>query len=156
MSFRSGARVGIDFGLARIGVAVSDSSGTVVLPKTTVNYSRYGTHLDEIADIVDDVSAIEVVVGLPRHLSGAEGASARAARQFARELGAIVTKARICVVDERLTSNQAHNDLATMGVDNRARRNKVDQLAAAIILEQALDLEKKTGKLPGETISRGR
>ncbi|MDO5729106.1 MAG: Holliday junction resolvase RuvX [Actinomycetaceae bacterium] len=156
MSFRTGARVGIDFGFARIGVAVTDPHGSVVIPKCTVRFSRYGTHLDEIADIIEDISAIEVVIGLPRHLSGAEGASAKAARKFARELAVFVPEVRICVVDERLTSNQAHSDLATMGIDNRARRNKVDQLAAAIILEQALDVEKNTGKLPGETIRPGR
>lgn len=152
---RRGARVGIDVGSVRIGVAVTDPTGTIALPRTTVKHSPYGEHFDEIADIIDEVHAIEVVVGYPRHLSGAAGASARFARRFARELGEIVNGPRICLLDERLTTHQAHTDLAAMGIDNRARHDKVDQLAAAIILEHALELETNTGKLPGETIRRG-
>lgn len=152
---RRGARVGIDVGSVRIGVAVTDATGTIALPRTTVEHSPYGAHFDEIADIIDEVNAIEVVVGYPRHLSGVAGASAQFARRFARQLGEIVNEPRICLLDERLTTNQAHQDLAVMGIDNRARLDKVDQLAAAIILEHALELEKNTGKLPGETIRKG-
>ncbi|MDO5719815.1 MAG: Holliday junction resolvase RuvX [Actinomycetaceae bacterium] len=147
--------MGIDVGSVRIGVAVTDAAGTIALPRATVSYSRYGDHFDQIADIIEDVAAIEVVIGYPRHLSGAEGQSARFTRRFAQELGNIVSRPRICLLDERLTTNLAHQNLATMGIDNRARHDKVDQLAAAIILEHALELEKNTGKLPGETIRKG-
>lgn len=148
--------MGIDYGSVRIGVATTDPQGRVVFPKTQVNVGRYGEHIDELADIADELDPIEIVIGYPRHLKGAAGKSAQAARALAFELRSVLPRPRICLVDERLTTNQAHADLAELGIDNRQRKDKVDQLAAAIILEQSMEYEDKTGKLPGETISRGK
>ncbi len=154
---RRGARIGIDYGEARIGVAVCDSDARVVLPRTVVRRDRFGTDIDDILDIVEDIEAIEIVVGLPRHLSGREGEVARAAESFARKLDRACRDAghrvRVCLVDERLTSSSAHAQLESMGIGNRQRRGRVDQLAAAMILEQALEIERHSATPPGRTVN---
>lgn len=152
---RMGVRLGIDYGGARIGVAACDPQATVVLPLQVVPTSKYGEDVEEVAQIAADRDAIEIVVGYPRHMSGKTGASARAARKFARELAHAYPRARVALVDERLTSVQAHSLLAAGEVSGRERKGKVDPLAAAIILETALESERRGGKPPGETVSRG-
>ncbi|MDT3767682.1 Holliday junction resolvase RuvX [Gleimia hominis] len=155
-SFRAGVRIGVDYGGARIGVAVTDPAGRFALPHETVARSKWGEDVDQIADLAEQLAAIEIVVGLPKHLSGASGASAKSARKFAHKLGSACPQLRVCMVDERLTTSTAHEQLAAAGIDNRRRKDKVDQVAATVILEQAIEIERRTGKEPGETISRGR
>lgn len=152
MAFRSGVRIGIDYGRSRIGVALTDVSGRTPFPHTTLKFSPYGLHIDEILDLVEERQAIEVVIGMPKHLNGAEGASAQFVREFAAELAAEIPQVRVCLFDERLSTNEAHARLAAVGVENRFRKDKVDQLAAAIILENALEFEQQTGNPPGETV----
>ncbi|MDO5048371.1 MAG: Holliday junction resolvase RuvX [Actinomycetaceae bacterium] len=155
MNRRRGPRMGIDYGSVRIGVAVTDPEGRVVFPKTQIKVGKYGEHIDELADIADELNPIEIAIGYPRHLKGAAGRSAKAARKLAHELKQVLPRPRICLVDERMTTNQAHARLAAQGIDNRARQDKIDQLAAAIILETSISFEEQTGELPGETVSRG-
>lgn len=152
---RRGVRLGVDYGGARIGVAACDPQASVVLPLQVVPTSKYGEDVEEVAQIAAARDAIEIVVGYPRHMSGKVGASARAARKFARELAHAYPRGRVALIDERLTSVQAHSLLAEGEVGARARKGKVDPLAAAIILETALESERNTGRPPGETISRG-
>ncbi|MSS83927.1 Holliday junction resolvase RuvX [Actinomycetaceae bacterium WB03_NA08] len=149
---RQGTRLGIDVGTVRIGVARSDPLGTVAIPLETVRTDRRGSDIRRIVHLVDEYNAIEVVVGLPRHLNGSEGVSAHMARTFAHRLKKRVGETRVCLVDERLSSGQAHNLLADAGVDSRRSRSIVDQVAAQIILNQALDLERLSGELPGEPV----
>ena len=108
--------------------------------------------LTELADIVVSYEAIEVIVGLPRHLRGGEGISAKGARKYARRLKKLVPEVRIAMVDERLTSNQAHARLRASGIPEHEHRSVIDQVAAQIILEQALELERMSGRAPGEEI----
>lgn len=148
--------MGIDYGSVRIGVAVTDPAGRVVLPKTVVRVDKYDAHILELVEIAEALDPIEIVIGYPRHLKGAAGASARKARALARELHLELPRPRICLFDERLTTNLAHAQLAESGVENRLRGDKIDQVAAAIILESSIKYEENTGTLPGETISRGK
>lgn len=148
--------MGIDYGSVRIGVAVTDPAGRVVFPKTVVQVDKYEGHILELVQIAEELDPIEIVIGYPKHLKGTSGASAKAARALAYELKAELPKPRICLVDERLTTNLAHAKLSAQGIDNRQRGDKIDQVAAAIILETSIDFEENTGSLPGETISRGK
>lgn len=152
---RTGVRLGIDYGAVRIGVSVCDPQGQVVLPLQVVRTAKYGEDVDEVAELARERDAIEVVVGYPRHLSGRVGEAARAARRFAFALGRACPNLRVALVDERLTSAQAHALLAQGAVSGKNRKGKVDPLAAAIILETALQIERSTGSPAGETISRG-
>ncbi len=99
--------------------------------------------------------ATEIFVGLPKHLSGAEGKSAHAARRFAALLAKRLPHVRVCMVDERLSTKQAQERLLAAGVSSRENRNVIDQVAAQIILEQAIGAQEASGALVGEVIQPG-
>ncbi|NHC46043.1 Holliday junction resolvase RuvX [Motilibacter aurantiacus] len=150
---RAGARLGVDVGSVRVGVAVSDPRAGVAVPVETVPRAsaRSGTDIERIRALVDEYAVVEVVVGLPRSLSGAEGPAAEAARSFARRLARRLD-CPVRLVDERLSTVAATRDLRSAGVDARRGRTVVDQAAAAIVLQSALDLERSTGQPPGEAV----
>ena len=153
---RPGARVGVDVGNARVGVAASDPSATLAHPVRTVPRDLDGgSDLAAIVSLVEDLDAVEVVVGLPRLLSGQEGASAEQARLFAGQLAAALGRVSVRLVDERLTTVDAHRRLRDSGVPGRGQRAVVDQAAAVLILQNALDTEAQTGRPPGETVTPG-
>ena len=153
---RPGARVGVDVGNARVGVAASDPSATFAHPVRTVPRDLGGgSDLAAIVSLVEDLDAVEVVVGLPRLLSGQEGASAEQARSFAGQLAAALGRVSVRLVDERLTTVDAHRRLRDSGVPGRGQRAVVDQAAAVLILQNALDTEAQTGRPPGETVTPG-
>ncbi|MDO5721182.1 MAG: Holliday junction resolvase RuvX [Actinomycetaceae bacterium] len=154
---RPGVRLGVDYGGARIGVSVSDPQASVVLPLTVVQADPYGDEdVAEVAEIAREREAVEIIVGYPRHMSGKVGSSARAARKFAVKLGQLCPHLRVALVDERLTSVQAQAHLSQMQVSTRERKGKVDPIAAAIILETALEMERSTARPAGETVWRPR
>lgn len=157
MSVRPGVRLGVDVGTVRVGVAVSDPSGVLATPHATLKriWPDPPVTSDDIAEIVSlstEREAIEVIVGLPRSLSGEEGPSAEAARKYAAELARRVAPVGVRLVDERLTSVSAHRALRDSGVDGRRQRAVVDQAAAVLILQAALDEERSSGRLPGELV----
>ena len=98
------------------------------------------------------VDAVEIVVGLPRLLSGAEGEAARLARAYALDLAAAVAPVPVRLVDERLTTVDAHRRLRESGVAGRSQRDVVDQTAAVLILQSALDGERASGRAPGSRV----
>ena len=152
MSLRRGIRIGVDVGTVRVGVSRCDPDGILTMPVVTLTRAPDLSDLTELADIVGSYEAIEVIVGLPRHLRGGEGISAKGARKYARRLKKLVPEVRIAMVDERLTSNQAHARLRAAGSPEHEHRSVIDQVAAQIILEQALELERMSGRAPGEEI----
>ena len=152
MSIRRGIRIGVDVGTVRVGVSRCDPDGILTMPVVTLTRAPDLSGLSELADIVGSYEAIEVIVGLPRHLRGGEGISAKGARKYARRLKRLVPEVRIAMVDERLTSNQAHARLRASGIPEHEHRSVIDQVAAQIILEQALELERMSGRAPGEEI----
>lgn len=109
--------------------------------------------LDRIARLAGEGEAIEIIVGLPTSLSGAEGQAAAAARTFAGQLAAYVGSVPVRLVDERLTTVIAHEALRQGGRDARRRRPVVDQAAAALLLQGALDAERSTGRPAGELVT---
>jgi len=146
---RSGVRLAVDVGTARIGIASCDPSGVLASPLTTLR--RRKGDLGEIARLAADRHAIEIVVGLPTSLAGAPGRAAGQAREFADAL-AIVARVPVRLVDERFTTVIAHAALREAGRDSRQRRGVVDQAAAASLLQGALDAERATGGPPGEVV----
>jgi putative Holliday junction resolvase len=147
---RHGVRLGLDPGDARIGVARSDPSGVLATPVETVRRGR--GDLARIAAIADEVGATEVIVGLPRSLSGTEGPSAAKVRQFAAALVRRIAPIPVRLYDERLTTVSAEAMLRDRGRKGGKRRAVVDQAAAVLILQQALDRERTTGNPPGEIV----
>jgi putative holliday junction resolvase len=131
--------IGLDLGAKRIGVAISDRSGTIASPLTVLvrGRSRRDDHA-RIAELVQAEEADCVVVGLPRSLSGADGPAARAARTEAERLATVVG-VPVETHDERLTTVTAERSLAEGGVRGAARRQVVDKVAAAVILQSWLD-----------------
>ncbi|WP_346385162.1 Holliday junction resolvase RuvX [Nocardioides sp.] len=147
---RHGVRLGIDPGDARIGVARSDPSGFLATPVETVPRGR--GDLARIVAILAEEEAIEVVVGLPRSLSGGEGPSAAKVRVFAAELARRLAPVPLRLVDERLSTVSAEAMLRDRGRKGGKRRAVVDQAAAVLILQHALDTERATGRAPGELV----
>lgn len=152
MSLRRGIRIGVDVGTVRVGVSRCDPDGILTMPVQTLTRAPDLSDLSALAEIVTEHDAIEVIVGLPRHLRGGEGVSAKGARKYARRLKRLVPDVRVAMVDERLTSNQAHARLRASGIPEYEHRSVIDQVAAQIILEQALELERMSGRAPGEEI----
>ena len=147
---RFGVRLGIDPGDARIGVASSDPTGFLATPVETVRRGK--GDLRRLGQLVDELEAVEVVVGLPRSLSGAEGPAAVKVREFAARLARRVAPVPVRLCDERLTTVSAESILRDQGRRGAKRRAVVDQAAAVLILQTALDTERSSGQAPGEIV----
>lgn len=149
-AMRHGVRLGIDPGDARIGVARSDPTGFLATPVETVRRGK--GDLARIAAIAAEEEAVEVVVGLPRSLSGREGPAAAKVREFAAALARRVAPLPVRLVDERMTTVSAEAMLRDRGRTGVKRRAVVDQAAAVLILQHALDAERTTGNPPGDIV----
>jgi putative Holliday junction resolvase len=150
---RPGRRLGVDVGEARVGVAVSDPDGLLATPVESVPRDRGGSaDLLTIAALAVDYAVVEIVVGLPRNMSGAETAAAAKAREYARALAKRVRPIGVRLVDERLSTVAAHRALHEAGRAGRTHRAVVDQQAAVTILQAALDTERATGSPAGEQV----
>lgn len=134
-----GRALGIDLGERRIGVAVSDSDGRVATPLTVIKRSgsRNRDH-QRIAELVEEYEARVVVVGLPLSLDGGAGPAAVGAQHEAQQLEAAVG-VPVLTHDERLTTVIAEQALAESGLSGKARRRRVDMVAASVILQGWLD-----------------
>jgi putative Holliday junction resolvase len=146
---RPGVRLGIDVGTVRIGVARSDDRGMLATPVETV--PRSSGDIARIAEIAGEDGAIELIVGLPIALSGRDTASTADARAFAAQLAALRI-APVRLVDERLSTVSANSALRASGRSSRSSRTVVDQVAAVIILQHALDFERSGSEPPGVVV----
>ncbi len=147
---RSGVRIGVDVGKARIGLARSDPHGTLATPVETVR--RGDGDAARILGAAAESEAIEIVVGLPLAMSGGETPSTRDARDFAAVL-ARGTGIPVRLVDERLSTVSAQRALHATGRNTKRSRPVIDQVAAVIILQHALDFERSGGTPPGAILS---
>jgi len=135
--------VGLDLGRRRIGVAVSDASGTVASPHSVLE-RRGDTSTDRAADyatiaaLVAELGAERVVVGLPLSLDGTVGPAARSVRDEIEVLAAVLP-VPVQAHDERFTTVTAERALTVQKVRARDRRRVVDKVAAAVILQSWLD-----------------
>ncbi len=145
---RRGVRIGVDVGRARVGVARSDPDGLLAVPVETV--ARRGdaaAAIARVAELAAELGAIELVVGLPVSLSGGDTPSTADSRDFAERLAAGPVPVRL--LDERLTTVTAQAALHAAGRDTRGSRGVIDQVAAVILLQHALDAERARGAAPG-------
>jgi putative holliday junction resolvase len=148
---RQGVRLALDWGDARIGVAACDREAVLPYPVKAVRAGQ--REIAELVATVAEYQPIEVLVGLPRSLSGAEGPAAAKARDRAARLAeAIAVPVRL--VDERLTTVTAARRLTEGGKRAKEQRQLIDAAAAVTILEQALAVEQSQGRAPGELVSR--
>ena len=148
-------RLGVDVGSVRVGVARSDPGGVLATPLVTLRRGR--TDLADLVALAAEHGAVEVVVGLPRTLADREGKAAQAATAYARRLAeGLGPGVPVRLVDERLSTVSAQRDLRANGIDTRKGRRVIDQAAAVIILQGALDAERKAGKAPGQVLGAGK
>ena len=148
---RPGVRLALDWGTVRIGVAACDPAGTLAYPVGAL--AAGAGELDAVAALVAEYAPLEVVVGLPRTLSGAEGPAAVGARARAVALAARVAPVPVRLADERLTTVTAARQLRAAGKRARQQRGLIDATAAVAILEHALAYERARGAAAGELVS---
>lgn len=150
-----GARLAVDVGTVRVGVAASDRDGLVATPVETVprGSRRDPADLARLAELAAEREVAVVYVGLPRRLQGDEGPAAAAAREYAGALAALLVPVPVHLVDERLTTAAATKGLRAGGVGSRKGRAVIDQAAAVMILSTALDTERATGRRAGERVT---
>ena len=127
--------LGIDFGTKRVGLAISDGLGVLASPLDVVPRGRV---VDVVKGIAIEMDIAKIVVGLPTALGGHEGPSADEARSLGKDLQN-ATDLPVVYHDERFTSRMAESTLLSKGMKRRDRRQKVDKIAAAIILQDYLD-----------------
>lgn len=145
----------IDVGTKRIGVAISDFHGILASPLMTVSAEQ------EVSDIWNQIveafpeSLLEVYVGLPVGLSGHETKSTENATEFAHSLAQLLA-VPVYLVDERLSTSLANQQLRAVGKSQKDARSTIDQMAAVAILEYALDIERNSDKAPGILVEGGR
>ena len=145
VEWADGVRLGVDVGTVRVGVAACDPGGLLASPLTTLARDlRGGVDLDRLARLVAEREAVEVVVGLPRSMSGKSGPAARAAREYAESLAQRIDPIPVRLSDERLTTVAATRRLAEAGTRGRKGRQVVDRSAAVLILQGWLDAARRT------------
>lgn len=152
MTMRRGRRLAVDVGDARIGVASCDPDGVLATPVETVPGRDVPAAHRRLRKLVEEYEPIEVVVGLPRSLSGREGPAATKVRAFAREMAKGIAPVPVRLVDERMTTVSATHGLRASGVKAKKGRSVIDQAAAVIILQNALESERVSGNPPGEGV----
>lgn len=146
---RPGVRLGVDVGKARVGVAVCDRDGMLATPVATL--ARVDADERSFRILSEEYGAIEIVVGLPLSLNGGDTASTTDARDFASML-ANALGMPVRLVDERLSTVSAQRALRDSGRRTKESRAVIDQVAAVIILQNALDSERSAGRPPGTLV----
>ncbi|HXS86779.1 MAG TPA: Holliday junction resolvase RuvX [Mycobacterium sp.] len=143
-----GRRLGIDVGSVRIGVAASDPDAILATPVETVRRDRSTKHIRRLAELVAELHAVEVIVGLPRTLADRTGPAALEAIELADALASRIAPVPVRMADERLTTVSAQRSLRQAGVRAKGQRRVIDQAAAVAILQSWLD--ERRAMSPGE------
>lgn len=130
--------ISVDLGKARTGLAISDKTGFLASPLMMIEEKSPQRILEKVSQAVVSNKAELVVVGLPKNMDGSEGDSAKSAREFADKLSEL-SSIKTVMQDERGTTITAHGYLSARDVKGKKRKAQVDQVAAAIILQDYLD-----------------
>lgn len=152
---RSGVRLGVDVGKARVGVARSDPQGMLATPLETIPRDLASGSVARVVDLVSEFEACEVIVGFPLNMRGERTLSTDDARGFAEELASELMPQGISVrlVDERLSTVSAQSQLRQAGKKTKQSRGIIDQAAAVVILQHALDIERARGEAAGTEVA---
>jgi putative Holliday junction resolvase len=129
--------LGVDIGEVRIGIALSDPTGTLCTPLMTLDAEGVPKDQQRIAELAIEHEAQAIIVGLPINMDGSYGPAARLAQSFCRALR-LETELPVITYDERLTSHEAEARLRAAGVQPSRQKGRVDSAAAALILESYL------------------
>lgn len=153
---RSGRRLAIDVGKARIGLAISDFHGILASPVCTLDRVQFDTDPNTLVSAVDDFEGLlEIYVGLPLNMQGSITASTEDAVAVAGDIQELTALA-VRLVDERLTTSISNSQLKELGKSQKQARGTIDQMAAVAILEYALQTERNSGLTPGVLVSQWR
>ena len=154
---RPGRRLAVDVGQARVGLAVTDIHAILASPLATV--ARLESTTDSVDSVIRSLAEVgellEIYVGVPINLQGKSTLSTDDALSFAEELQE-ASGLEVRLIDERLTTSMANNQLKQIGKSQKDARSTIDQMAAVAILEFALSVEKNTGLAPGLSIQEWR
>lgn len=136
---RLGRTMGLDVGGRRVGVAISDEMGMIASPLATIDLDRDG--FERLVELISRYDPVLIVVGLPVTMRGREGSQAVGTKAFAARLAERIDRP-IVFWDERLTSSAAERLLTDAGVGRKRRRELVDAVAAALLLQSYLDAQR--------------
>ena len=131
--------IAIDIGTVRIGLAIAGADAYIAVPLTTMHIRHSDDPYREIADIIAQHGSTRIVVGWPLELDGSEGAAIKRTKAFLQRLKAVAPNIKIARQDERLSSVAAENALQAMQTTGSQKKNKVDAIAASLILQMFLD-----------------
>ena len=134
--------MGIDPGKKRIGIAISDENKTVATPYKVLTKDSYSAFVEEIKKIIDDNGIKGVIIGNPINMDGTPSESSQSAKDMAINLSKNISEP-IAMWDERLSSHGAFNLASNLDINTSKKLKKLDQNAAAFILQGALDYLKK-------------
>ena len=135
--------MGIDYGDARTGIAISDLLCSIVGTTTVIHSRNSEKTLNEIQEIVKKFEVDQIVMGLPKNMDGSEGPRAELCRNFAQRIEE-VTGIHVAMWDERRTTVEAHNILSAHNYHGKKRKNTVDAVAASLILEGYLNFLRRS------------
>ncbi|GAA3280168.1 Holliday junction resolvase RuvX [Paenarthrobacter aurescens] len=152
-----GIKLGVDVGTVRVGLAICDPDGILATPfKTVLRDNKKNADVRVVAKHVAELAAVQIFVGLPRTMKGEERASAQMAMDYADLLTSELQRAGLDVpvnlIDERLSTVTAHRNLHQAGMSSKNHRKVVDQVAAAEILQHAIDMQKARGTDVGRRV----
>ena len=135
--------MGVDYGDARTGIAISDLLCSIVGSTTVIHSRRDDKTIAEIKKLIEQNMVGEIVCGLPKNMDGTEGPRAEVCRAFAEQLKE-ATGLPVALWDERRTTVEAHNILSEHNYHGKKRKNTVDAVAASLILEGYLNFKKRS------------
>ena len=146
---RRGVRIALDLGAVRIGVAKCDPDGILASPVGVWHPDELQLKLSEL---LSEIEPFEVIIGLPTDLRGLSGQAAQDAEAQARVLFETFPNTVFRLVDERMTTRVARGQLRESGYTTRNDKALIDAIAASVLLEDALEYERRNDKAPGRVL----
>lgn len=139
--------LGIDYGDARVGLAISDALGITAQGLETIHYNGNDKIvLKRLEEIINQYEIDTIAIGMPYHMDGGESRRVEVTKQFIHKLNCKFSKVQVVEIDERLTTVAAHKTMNFLEVDKHKKRNIVDTISAVYILEMYMNKKKNERK----------